>query len=99
MRSFTTKFTTTTAQYDLMSDINVVNLLHEFGISDYTITNGVYSQITVIVDKPTQIKFNVGDIFEDFVSDVVYDSTVPYSFKHVYIKDNAISGSITFMLV
>lgn len=97
MRAFTIKFETTQMETNLFERYAVVAKLKEFGYTNYQ-EDGLLARITVIVERPTQIKFSDLGAYEDFIEDVVYDSGGVYLFGKVIIKDSMINGSITISL-
>lgn len=91
--AITLKYTTTSTDYDLLQDIGVQNALTDLG---FDVTGGLNMELTVFVDSQTQIKINDAGFYNDFISDLVFETKG--LIEKVIIKDTGINGTIEIRL-
>jgi hypothetical protein len=87
---FVIKFTTTSTDYDLITDTNIRAALEEF-LSSSQINEGVYLSFSILVKTPTQVKINDRSFYDDFINDVVFDHQDLIT--SIKIKDTSIDGT------
>jgi hypothetical protein len=94
------KFTTDSANYDLLEDTNIHSAIMNFYTQaeyDLAIIDGLPLGLTVLVDSETQIKINGQSFYNDFLQDIVYEAN--NHFKSAVIKDNGISGTVEITIL
>lgn len=89
------KFTTTTTDYDLIQDTTINTILLNYYSAD-EILKGIDMTVSIFVDTVTEIKINTQDFYNDFLNDIVFDTTQLIS--KIIIKDTGITGYIEIIL-
>lgn len=89
------KFTTTTTDYDLIQDTTINTILLNYYSAD-EILKGIDMTVSVFVDTVTEIKINGQAFYNDFLNDIVFDTTQLIS--KIIIKDTGITGYIEIIL-
>lgn len=94
-------FLTTTADYDLFKNSIIRTQIEKhFGSSILeSIDKGNAGMIvTVYVDTESKIKFLLEDNYQNFLVKKIYSSSGIIFPKHCYIKDTAISGTLSIQI-
>lgn len=89
------KFTTTTTDYDLIQDTTINTILLNYYSAD-EILKGIDMTVSVFVDTATEIKINTQNFYNDFLNDIVFDTT--QLITNIVIKDTGITGYIEIIL-
>lgn len=89
------KFTTSTTDYDLIQDATINNILLNYYTAE-EIEKGIDMTVSIFVDVATEIKINEQAFYNDFLNDIVFDTTQLIS--KIIIKDTGITGYIEIIL-
>lgn len=96
------KFTTTTTDYDLLQDENIVlqikGQLGEYAYDNLLRDANSLGVFTVFIDSPTQIKFKDDGVWNDFIADMVYSSNGTNLPSKLIIKDTGITGLLSLQI-